>query len=225
LVKEVNAAMSFSSTGWGWTNSVSCNALVKGLGNTYNYDAIIECVILPIEIEAQCANPAGQVGDSDIRFNLNEGPEIAASEISDPNQIYAKGKLQTDVIIHESTIYEGLSAADLSAMNAVCDDFNNGSSDWTVAPPPEGYINVITMFAALRAGEDLDGDGIIDVIADDVQVACKAPDNANFDEDGDYLCDELCDNTKSFDCPESLTVYTAGTCVDGSAAPGCYFNF
>lgn len=225
LVKEANAGIRFSSTGWGWTNSISCYSLAKGLGNTYNYDVIIECVILPIEINAQCMNPGGQVGDSIIRFDLTESPEIDASEVVDPNQIYAKGKVETDVIIHELTIYEGLSVADLNAMNAVCDDFNSGSSDWTVAPPPEGFINVIKMFAALRAGEDLDGDGFIDVLADDVQVACKAPDNADFDGDGDYLCDELCDNTKNFDCPGSLTAYTAGTCVDGSAAPDCYFDF
>jgi hypothetical protein len=102
------------------------------------------------------------------------------------------------------------------SLDNTCDAFNgsdNDTSRWTaVLPDDDGfYVYVWKMFAAVRGWKDTDGDGEYETLIEDVQAACYAPEGADLSQSGLYNCDELCDKTKKFDCPESLTNYL---CVD-----------
>jgi len=216
LVSEAMAAAPRVSAGFGW-GTVDCYSLWRSLGNTDNTPTWIECVILPVTIEAQCKNPAGNIGGG-VVFDLF-GNEVSEDEVVYPYQLDARGRYESTLTISDSEIYTGLSLE----TSRVCDEFNNGTSEWTVASPPEGYVHVIKMFAALKAWWDVDENGIFETLVENNQYACKAPEGANFDEPGTYDCDELCDKTKSNDCPESLTFYICTEpnpedCID-------YFDF
>lgn len=228
LVTAANAGLpSAGGIVWGWGNSVDCTSLWKSIGNTEREPIDIQCAILPVQVEASCANPAGNTGGG-VVFDL-EGDEISADTLvinPEENIIEGpKGRYDAEVHldIHDDVILDTINADGL--VDQMCDAFNNGSSDWTGATP----VYVIKMFAAVRAWKDLDGDGDFTDLVEDVQSACKAPDGEDFSSPGNYLCDELCDKTKSVDCPESLSTYLNEDCVneDGSTAdaPGCYFDF
>jgi len=217
LVTEANAAWgSAGNVLWGWTNSVDCKALWKNIGNTERDPLEIECVILPIEIEARCKNPGGNIGGG-IRFDV-AGALIGSSNIVNPEDFIlsdAKGKyLETDpILIHDDQIFSGLGQ---SYLDDKCDAFNgsdNDTSRWTaVSPDDDGfYVYVWKMFAAIRGWKDTDDDGVFETLIEDVQAACYAPEGSDLSQSGLYNCDELCDKTRRFDCPESLTNYL---CVD-----------
>jgi len=214
LVGEALAAWpTTSGTGWGWTNSINCLSLWKSLGNTDNNPTLIECVILPVTIEAQCMNPADNIGGG-VVFNL-WGNEVSDGEVVYPYQLDARGRYESSLIISDIEIFEGM---DLGS-SEICDAFNNGASTWDVAPPPEGYIHVIRMFAAFKAwvdedGIDTDGDGGLEfeTLVENVQAACKAPEDADFDVPGVYDCEVQCDQTRKFVCPASLTYYYDTLC-------------
>jgi len=231
FVKEADAGFNISITGLK-INTIHCNSLIRGIGTTYNNDTWIECVIFPVEVEATCANPGGEVGGSVVRFNLY-GPSVAADEVVDPARIYANGRYESEIVIHDYQLYNGL---DLASLNGVCDGFNNGSSEWTVAQPPnpddpedqnEGFVHVIKMFAAVRAWTnityDADDNPIFEgaTLEDDVQVAAYAPEGTNFDEPSAYIIDELCDKTKRVDCPASLAQYLCVNVHDENPYPVC----
>ena len=198
LITEAKAGFPKVGGGIGW-GTVDCYSLWRGLGNTDNTPTLINCVILPVRISAQCQNPGGNIGGG-VVFNLFS-TEVAEDEVVYPYQLDARGRYESELIIPDAEIFVGLN---LAASDA-CDGFNNGTSEWIVAP--NGDINVIQMFAAFTARWDVDEDGVFETLVENNQYACKTSDDTNFDEPGLYDCEELCDKTRQFDCPESLTNY------------------
>jgi hypothetical protein len=193
LATAANAGWPTYAGGWvGWS-SVDCNSLWRGFGNTDNNPVEIACTILPLKVEAQCMNPAGNIGGG-VVFDLY-GPIIAASEIIEPVSLDARGKVWSEIMIYDQEIYDGL---DLG-LSDVCDEFNNGTSTWMVAPPPEGYVRVHEMYVQFNAWVE----GITEPV-EEVQLACEI-DDIN-DPAKLYDCILLCDMTKKGSC-EPLSSY------------------
>jgi hypothetical protein len=189
--------------GWG---SVDCYALWKGFGNTDNNPVLIDCTIFPVSVEAQCMNPAGNIGGG-IVFDLTD-QSISGDVIVHPEDLNAKGKVETEITIDDKEVFSGL---DLAQYDYLCDDFNNGTSEWKIATPDAGgTVNIIQMFVAFRAWVDEDADpSTFETLAEDVHLACKVDDPSVFDtyETGVYDCTELCDKTKRTDCTDNPYTY------------------
>jgi hypothetical protein len=168
---------------------------------------IIDCTIYPVTVETMCKNPADNIGGGvvfDLRDKAFSGEGYVLAE-----DLNAKGQYDSYIGFTNETLFD---AFGYGTTDDICDEFNgsgNEQSAWSLVPEAEGgYIHILKLFMAFRAYVDIDGDGFIDVTpVEDVHLACRAPEGANFDEPGDYYCTELCDKTKKTDCTEDPYTY------------------
>jgi hypothetical protein len=220
-----------AEAGWpvlsGWNvdwGSVDCISLWKSFGNTLKDGVVtpeVGCTIYPVVVETQCKNPAGNTGGG-VVFELMDR-EFGGYDFVSEEDLSAKGQYDSFVGFSDSEIYTAFGGG---TTNDICDEFNgsgNENSLWELVPPPEGYFDVIKMFVAFRAYVDQDDDGFLDdTPVEDVHVACKAPEGADFSSEGNYYCTELCDKTKRTDCIENPYDYLTQD-LDGDGEPDFTF--
>jgi hypothetical protein len=180
---------------WGsvWTGSVDCKMIWQARGGTSD-SAAIECAILPVKLATQCVNPAGNMGYG-VVFDIN-GDQSASSEVNIPEgALSSKGTTGVGVEINDEALFDVL----LTGPGNICDEFNGGSSLWEGLPLDQGgYINIYKMFVAFRAWIDDDDNGSYETLVEDGHLACRVPDDTNFEDNADdkYDCIELYDATK-----------------------------
>ena len=209
FVTESNAGWPTYAGGWvGW-GSVDCFSLWKSFGNTLKDDGVtpeVGCTIYPVVVETQCMNPAGNIGGG-VVFELKDR-EFGGYDFVTGEDLNAKGKYNSEIGFEYIDLYN---AFDGGTTDDICDSFNGSGNEnalWELVPPPDGYLYVIKMFVAFRAYVDQDGNGVLDdTPVEDVHLACKAPEGADFTKPGRYSFTELCDKTKRNDCTDNPYTY------------------